>query len=69
VVSAGVSSTSFGFSAEVEVEVDPGFILANMFVLALAGLEADWPNENPEEGAGVDVDVDVEPKENPEEAG
>jgi hypothetical protein len=40
-----------------------------MFVLALAGLEADWPNENPEEGAGVDVDVDVEPKENPEEAG
>jgi hypothetical protein len=38
-----------------------------MFVLVLAGLEADWPNENPEEG--VDVDVDVEPNENPEEAG
>jgi hypothetical protein len=38
-----------------------------MFVLAPAGLEADWPNENPEEG--VDVDVEVEPNENPEEAG
>jgi len=37
-----------------------------MFVLALAGLEADWPNENPEEGA--EVDVDEEPNENPEEA-
>jgi len=67
VVPAGVSSTSFGFSVGVEVEVDPGFKPANMLVLSLAGLEADWPNENPEEG--VDVDVDVEPKEKPEEAG